>query len=211
MNSQNIAIIVFQKNLVLGRVKTRIAQQLGNEKALEIYRVLVQKTHEQLAQLTDWDVFLYYSDFLEAVGWKPKEGKISYRLQKGEDLGAKMRVAFDEVFLEGYQKVLIIGTDCPEITAKILNEAAAELEHHDVVFGPAMDGGYYLLGMKKTQDGLFQNIPWSTDSVLEISIQYLKQNQISFQTIRTLTDIDTAEDWEKYKKSTLFYDERNCC
>lgn len=199
MNTLKPAIIVFQKNPVLGKVKTRIAQQLGNEKALEIYRVLVQKTHEQLAKLTDWDVYIYYSDFLEAVDWKPKEGKISYRLQKGEDLGKKMRVAFEEVFQEGYQKVLIIGTDCPEITAKILNEAAAELEHHDVVFGPAMDGGYYLLGMKKIHDGLFQNIPWSTDSVLEISIQYLKQNQISFRTIRALSDIDTAEDWEKYR------------
>ena len=203
MNTLKPAIIVFQKNPVLGKVKTRIAQQLGNEKALEIYRVLIQKTHEQLAQLTDWDVFLYYSDFLEAVDWKPKEGKISYRLQKGEDLGEKMRIAFEEVFQKGYQKVIIIGTDCPEITANILIDAAIELNNHDVVFGPAMDGGYYLLGMKKIHDRLFQNIPWSTDSVLEISIQYLKEKKIPYQTISALTDIDTAEDWEQYKKILL--------
>lgn len=204
MKTQNTAVIVFQKNPVLGKVKTRIAQCLGDEKALEIYRWLVQKTHDQLTHLEGMDIFFYYADFIEKVDWKPKRGKISYGLQEGNDLGEKMQLAFEEVLQQGYQKVIIIGTDCPEITPKILKDAAAELDHFEVVFGPAKDGGYYLLGMKKMYEGLFKNIPWSTDSVLEVSIHYLKENNITYQTIAVLTDIDTVEDWEKYKKTAFF-------
>ncbi|PSL07975.1 TIGR04282 family arsenosugar biosynthesis glycosyltransferase [Cecembia rubra] len=201
MNAINTAIIVFQKNPVLGRVKTRIAKQLGDEKALEIYRILVQKTHEQLSLVPDSDIFLYYSDYLEDVSWKPKHGKIFFRLQKGNDLGEKMRCAFEDVFSEGYQKVIIIGTDCPEISPSLLTDAATLLDLNEVVFGPAMDGGYYLLGLKKLHEGLFEKIPWSTDSVMELSIQYLKSNNISYQTLVLLSDIDTEEDWKAYISS----------
>lgn len=201
MNKLKPALIVFQKNPVLGQVKTRIAKILGEEKALEIYRFLVWKTHEQITLLTNWDVFLYYSDFTEKVDWKPKKGEISYHLQKGKDLGERMRNAFEEIFHKGYTRILIIGTDCPQLTEETLNNAAKELNNYDVVFGPAKDGGYYLLGLKKLYNGLFQDIPWSTESVLELSIQYLKQNKISFQTTSSLSDIDTAEDWDKYQKS----------
>lgn len=198
MKPSKNAIIVFQKNAVKGKVKTRIATDLGEERALEIYQFLVKSTHKVLSQLKGQDVFLFFSDSIETVNWLPLEGGLQLRLQQGKDLGEKMRLAFKEVFREGYNKVLIIGTDCPDISTKILNEAMEKLEEHEVVFGPAQDGGYYLLGFKKIHEGLFDGIPWSTEKVLELSLDYLNSKQISYELITILSDIDTAEDWENY-------------
>ncbi|MGY6744205.1 MAG: TIGR04282 family arsenosugar biosynthesis glycosyltransferase [Cecembia sp.] len=192
------AIIVFQKNAAKGKVKTRIAKDLGEEKALEIYQYLVNSTHQVLSQLKGQDVFLFFSDYTEKVSWQPQEGTLQLRLQKGKDLGEKMRLAFEEVFSEGYSKVSIIGTDCPDINIKILNDAMEKLEEYEVVFGPAQDGGYYLLGLKKIHKGLFDGIPWSTEQVLKLSLDYLNSKQISYELITILSDIDTAEDWENY-------------
>ena len=193
------AIIVFQKNAVKGKVKTRIAKDLGEEKALEIYHHLINSTHQVLSQLRGLDIFLFYSDHIETVTWQPAEGKLQLRLQKGNDLGEKMRLAFEEVFGEGYSKVLIIGTDCPDISPNILYDAMEKLEKHEVVFGPAKDGGYYLLGLKKIHEGLFDGIPWSTEKVLELSLDYLQSRKIPYGLLHTLSDIDTAGDWENYQ------------
>jgi rSAM/selenodomain-associated transferase 1 len=199
MNRTDTAIIVFQKNAIKGKVKTRIAKDLGEDKALEIYQYLVQTTHKVLAQLEACDIFLFFSDFKEAVSWSPRDAQLHLRLQKGQDLGEKMCLAFEEVFEMGYKKVLIIGTDCPEISTEVLYDATKKLESHEVVFGPANDGGYYLMGLKNIYKGLFHGIPWSTEKVLELSLDPLKKANISFELISPLSDIDTAQDWGKYK------------
>ncbi|WP_291778476.1 TIGR04282 family arsenosugar biosynthesis glycosyltransferase [Cecembia sp.] len=198
MNSNKKALIIFQKNVIPGKVKTRIAVDLGDEKAVEIYRFLINRTHKEVSKLEGVDIFMFFSEKLEIPSWKPKGGILKGCLQNGKDLGEKMESAFEEIFYKGFKQAVIIGTDCPEITTEIIYNAFNKLNSFDVVLGPAKDGGYYLLGMKQIFHELFKNIPWSTSEVLETTIAHAIQEQISYTTLETLSDIDTAQDWENY-------------
>ena len=188
------AIIVFQKNEIKGQVKTRIAKTMGDTLALEIYRELVDLTYKAIEPVLA-DVILYFSDFL------PEKVPIptwSYRIQNGKDLGERMSRAFCETFQLGYEKVIILGTDCPLVSAKILQESIQKLEECQVVIGPAEDGGYYLLGMKSLHPELFVGINWSTSLVFQQTVQFTGQLGLSYQFLARLSDVDTEEDWQNY-------------
>ncbi len=196
------AILVFMKNPVLGKVKTRLAADLGEEKVLEIYKFLLTKTFEELAKLPQ-EKLIFYSDFI------PEEdpGFLFYqRLQNGIDLGEKMKNAFDEAFSLNYDKLLIIGTDCPGLNAEILQQAFISLNQTDAVIGPAADGGYYLLGMKKRMPQLFENMEWSTFSVFSKTIEILEMNNYSFSLLPVLYDIDEAKDWFKFISENPYHE-----
>ncbi|MFD2202895.1 TIGR04282 family arsenosugar biosynthesis glycosyltransferase [Shivajiella indica] len=191
------AIIVFQKNLVLGKVKTRLADALGAQKALNIYKYLVDTTYRQLQPLTEIDIFIFFSDYLEDLP-NNKFLKFIACQQKGNDLGERMLNAFIEVFSKGYKSVVIIGTDCPYLKTEILMDAFNCLKEKDVVFGPAYDGGYYLLGSNQVYPEIFKNIPWSTEKVLKISINTIESKKSTYSLLNWLSDIDTKEDWDNY-------------
>jgi uncharacterized protein len=191
---EEVALIIFQKNPILGKVKTRLGATIGSLKAQEIYQVLVDLAHRE-ALKTAFKVFVYYSSFIP----EPKpSNKFQYRIQEGSDLGERMNNAFQEVLKMGFQKVLIIGTDCPELDAKVLTEGARQLDQHDLVIGPANDGGYYLLGMKSIQSEIFENIAWSTDSVLASTQMKAQQLGLTVKLLTILSDIDTEEDLKKF-------------
>lgn len=194
------ALIVFQKNPVLGKVKTRLAATMGDEKALDIYHYLLKKTYFQVNKIEETTVFVYYSDYLEAPSETMSSVIIKNRVQQGNHLGERMKNAFQEVFEEGFNKIAIIGTDCPDITASIIREAFAKLASFPIVFGPAKDGGYYLLAMNRIENSLFEDIPWSTSEVLKISTERLKEKNIPYQLLPILSDIDNEEDWNAYKR-----------
>jgi len=194
------ALIVFQKNPVLGKVKTRLAATLGKEKALEIYHYLLKKTYFQINKIEETTIFVYYSDYLEEPAARLSSVKIRHQVQQGDDLGERMKNAFKEVFSEGFNKIAIIGTDCPDISTSIIREAFAKLASFPIVFGPAKDGGYYLLGMNRIENSLFEEIPWSTSAVLKISAERLKEKNIPYQLLPMLSDIDNEEDWNAYKR-----------
>ncbi len=198
--SQN-ALIVFQKNALSGKVKTRLAATLGNAKALKIYRYLVEKTFFQINNCqTDMDVRVYFSDFVEEIRNENSRKNIISLVQEGNDLGERMKMAFRKSFAEGYNKIVIVGTDCPELTPDLIEDAFHSLDETTVVFGPAKDGGYYLLGMNIPIDRLFEDIPWSTSNVLKISTLRLDELNITYRFLTILSDIDTEEDWLQYKK-----------
>jgi rSAM/selenodomain-associated transferase 1 len=193
------ALIVFQKNPKLGKVKTRLAATVGNHRALEIYEFLIEKTFSQINKTRrEIDVFVYYSDFLPDVQEYESSHSLCGFVQKGTDLGDRMKNAFSDIFALGYQKILILGTDCPTIQSEIIEEAFRGLEKVQVVVGPASDGGYYLLGMNRLIEDLFVDIPWSTPEVLSISSQSLLGEKIPFLLLPELSDIDTEEDWLNY-------------
>lgn len=194
MNQNKYAIIVFEKNPRLGKVKTRLAETIGDQKALEIYQFLLGLTHS-VVDITPFHKVIYYSDFIPK---EVKKGNYSFGLQEDGDLGNKMSHSFLETFEKGFEKVLIIGTDCPEITPELLHEAFEVLEENDAVIGPALDGGYYLLGMKSYHPELFLNMKWSTSSVYEETIKKLLGSDISYGVLHVLNDIDTEEDWKDY-------------
>ncbi|MDG1277213.1 MAG: TIGR04282 family arsenosugar biosynthesis glycosyltransferase [Algoriphagus sp.] len=191
------ALIIFQKNEIPGKVKTRLAASIGDESALKIYRILIQHTHSILKEIVA-DQFIFYSDFIPEI--RIESGRIVHeRIQTGKDLGERMRNAFETVFSEGYDHVVIIGTDCVDLKPAHIQKAFKKLSQNDAVLGPALDGGYYLLGLKKLIPEIFEEIDWSTNQVLNQTKSKLQELNFSIGIIDTLSDIDNIADWEKVK------------
>ncbi len=194
------ALIIFQKNAILGKVKTRLAVSIGEEKALEVYQWLTEYTHDQVRDLKV-DKFLFYSDFIpdhspgDFLGYQ-------FELQSGNSLGDRMSNAFAFLFAKGYKSVVIIGTDCPDLQSKDLNRAFMNLSQADLVIGPAKDGGYYLIGMSMFIPEIFKDIPWSTSKVLDSTLERANSLKIDYEFLHVLSDIDTFQDWENFKKRT---------
>jgi rSAM/selenodomain-associated transferase 1 len=183
------------KNPVAGRVKTRLANDIGNEKALKIYLKLLQHTHD-VASKADAQLFLFYSDTIEHTDLFGKQLYKKYAQCSG-DLGARMEYAFSIPFKSHYKKVVIIGTDCYDLTPKHLEDAFAALTDNDFVIGPAKDGGYYLLGMKRWHRWIFHNKSWSTAMVFSESKNEILSRNAKLFLLEELTDIDTFDDLQK--------------
>jgi uncharacterized protein len=194
----NNAVIIFVKNPVLGKVKTRLATTMGNEKALDIYKKLLAHTLLSVKEIMA-DVFVYFSDDIDENIF-PFENTFFRKVQQGNDLGERMKNAFDEVFDLWYDNVIIIGTDCPGIDLDLLDDAFLQLVNVDVVVGPAEDGGYYLLGMKKRNPQLFDGINWSTASVLYFTLDNCQKNNLTYTFLPMLSDVDEEKDLIHYKQ-----------
>ncbi len=191
MQSKNL-LIIFYRNPELGKVKTRLAKTLGDEKALAIYLKLSSHTRAITENLAI-DKVIYYSNFVDTEDVWPNT-TFQKKLQNGNDLGEKMNNAFAEGFQSGYERVCIIGTDCFELSRDIIKQAFDQLHTNDAVIGPAKDGGYYLLGMKKPIPVLFKNKAWSSDTVATDTIQNFKDLSLSYAQLAVLTDVDEEKD-----------------
>jgi hypothetical protein len=184
------ALIIFVRNPVLGKVKTRLAAAIGNERALMLYLHLLKHTKE-ITQNIPVTKFVFYADYInEADIWNGYER----RLQQGNNLGERMKNAFEELFAAGFEKICVIGSDCYELTTDIINEAYENLDFCKMVIGPANDGGYYLLGMQLPVKDVFADIKWSTKNVFAQTIEKINQQQLTFHLLTYLNDIDEEED-----------------
>jgi rSAM/selenodomain-associated transferase 1 len=192
----NSALIIFVRNPVLGRVKTRIAKDLGDEAALEVYKKLLTHTHSITSEL-QVDRYIFYADYInEDDLW---ESSLFHKeLQTGGDLGERMYNAFKLLFNKGYSKVSIIGSDCIELTDIVITEAFNTLESKNAVIGPTYDGGYYLLGMNTLNRQIFENKKWSTDTVCSDTIEDFSNLHLSYSLLQILSDVDNAEDCKRY-------------
>jgi glycosyltransferase A (GT-A) superfamily protein (DUF2064 family) len=162
------ALLLFIKNPIPGKTKTRLAADVGDEKALRMYHILCNWTREQALGLTGADRHLYYSDEIMAA------------------------------FAAGYQRVIIIGSDCPGIDSDYLQAALVALENDDVVIGPALDGGYTLLGMRSFIPSLFTDVAWSTAEVLPTTLARAAAADKTVHKLKPLSDVDYLEDWLGY-------------
>lgn len=184
-------LLVFLRPPERGRVKTRLAKAIGENEALSVYQRLVQHTI-RVAEHVPWAKQFWFADHL------PMDGSLAItaamRIQQGNDLGQRMSHAFEEAFAHGFAPVVIIGTDCPGLSEKILTNAAQRLLDHEVVIGPATDGGYYLLGMRTPFPGLFDNMAWSTSTVLQDTLEKCRSAHRSHALLPILGDVDVAED-----------------
>ncbi|MDQ3020640.1 MAG: TIGR04282 family arsenosugar biosynthesis glycosyltransferase [Bacteroidota bacterium] len=189
------SLIIFAKNPVLGKVKTRLAKDTGEEKALEVYKVLLKKTYQETKDFKE-KKFLFLSDFFDKNLF---DSSFIQVIQTGNDLGEKMKNAFEIIFQKRYTKAVIIGTDCPELDSNIINEAFEKLSHFDIVIGPAKDGGYYLLGMKEQYAFLFENMKWSDQYVSDETIRRIIQNDLTYHLLKELIDIDDIKDLKHFK------------
>lgn len=192
-------IIIFIKNPVLGKVKTRLAATVGDQKALEVYQRLLDVTRKTVTKVNA-KYHLFYSDVIDMDDdWYIQD--FDKYLQQGNDLGERMSAAFRNIFSQNdgsvLQKVVIIGSDCPALTPDILEMAFTILGDSDVVVGPTFDGGYYLLGIKEYHAALFENITWSTDAVYQETNDKSRELQLNIADLPTLSDIDNEKDWNK--------------
>lgn len=189
--TENCALIIFVRNPELGKVKTRLAKTTGDEQALHIYKQLLQRTADISQDLT-YSKFVFYADEVNYEDiWN--NGHYFKRKQNGSDLGERMYNAFNQLFAEGFRKVVIIGSDCYDLSTGILNSGFNKLEEYDSVVGPSTDGGYYLLGTNKLIPEIFENKQWSTETVLTSTINDFKMLGYNYFLLPVLTDVDEEE------------------
>ena len=185
-------LVIFTKNPVLGSAKTRIGKVKGDDIALKVYNRLLDFTCTMASQVSGKKV-VYFNHFIEEEGiWDDGYEK---RLQVDGNLGAKMASAFEEEFTNS-SRIILIGSDCAEISAKDIENAFEKLLNCDLVLGPAEDGGYYLIGMKENYHSLFEDMPWSEECLLEKTLEKAADEGLDFHILPLKTDIDFWEDWE---------------
>lgn len=195
------AVVIFARAPELGRVKTRLAAELGPERALAIYRGLADQV---VAAVRDsaWRRVIAHAPADAGPAMRAWLGDdVSYEPQCAGDLGRRLSGAIAARLAAGAERVVVIGTDCPTITARTVGEAFAALDTADVVFGPATDGGYYLVGMRQLHESLFRDIPWSCDRTLHVSLEHAAMVGLRVALLATMRDIDTAEDWRAHGAS----------
>jgi len=208
---QSSALLVFMRAPRAGKVKTRLARSLGDEKAAEFYNLCIDATLEEIGQLSkEIDKYIsfteptskYEVERLAGLGFK-------VTLQEGEGLGQRLCNAFSRVLENGAQKVVIVASDVPDLSARIMTDAISSLDNSDVVIGPCYDGGYYLIGMKELHGELFHGISWGTERVYQQTLDATRKKALAVRGLPILVDIDTEADlrqWSQvdgYKKPAL--------
>lgn len=199
MNSKKL-LMIFTRNPELGKVKTRLSKSVGDIMALDIYQFLLDKTKEVTKNISADKVVYYSEKITENDLWSSSLYK--KEVQFGDDLGAKMEYAFQTAFENNYEKVLLIGSDLYDLEPSHINEAFEKLKNKDVVIGPALDGGYYLVGLKKNYPEIFKNKRWGTSSVRKDTLKNLEKVDVHLLPI--LNDVDVLEDIEHHPAFTKF-------
>ncbi|NWF57999.1 MAG: TIGR04282 family arsenosugar biosynthesis glycosyltransferase [Fischerella sp.] len=196
-------LIIFTRYPEPGKTKTRLIAVLGTESAAELQRQMTEHTLFQVQQLQKTTAVSVEVRFaggnIELMqNWLGTD--LVYQSQGEGDLGKRMERSLLNAFVAGAQYVVIIGTDCPGVNAQILAKAFVELQKCDLVLGPAIDGGYYLIGLRRLVPELFININWGTAQVLQQTVDIAHQLNLSIVYLPTLADVDRPEDlliWEK--------------
>jgi uncharacterized protein len=193
-------LIVFGRVPLLGAVKTRLAAQFGDRGALAIYRELLQHCLAQFAEASDLSRELCLAG-VDTAGECLRLGeryRFSLTEQSDGDLGERMRAAFERGLWE-HDRVVLIGSDCPVLDLPRIRWAFTALRDHDAVFTPTEDGGYSLIGLRRAIDSLFEDVRWSSDSVMQTSRERLQNAGLNWAESPTLWDIDEPGDWLRWQ------------
>ena len=209
MNSDSKRLVIFARYPVPGKVKTRLIPTLGAEGAAALHRRLLLRTlrSAQRACLSvPADLEIHFDGGTEQAMscWLGDSGR--YAPQRAGDLGERMTGAFEECFRAGSTAAILIGSDCPELGAEIISRAFARLMETPVVLGPAQDGGYYLIGLRRPMPELFRDIPWGTDRVLAESLAVLERRGLKPALLDRLMDIDRPEDLPAWRRAAALED-----
>ncbi|MEO1373296.1 MAG: TIGR04282 family arsenosugar biosynthesis glycosyltransferase [Cyanobacteria bacterium J06635_10] len=190
-------LIIFTRYPQPGKTKTRLIPALGVEGAANLQRQMTEYTLSKVKKLQElaaisFEVRFAGGDLQLMQNWLGTE--LNYQLQGEGDLGKRMENSFLSAFARGAQEVVIIGIDCPGVNVEVLTEGFERIQHCDLLLGPAVDGGYYLIGLKRVIGQLFTNIDWGTTKVLQQTVDIAQQLNLSIAYLQTLADIDRAED-----------------
>ncbi len=196
MSTLKKCILLFLRAPEKGRVKTRLAAHLGDEAVLALYRSFVLDILGMLSR-TGYPVILFghpANKIDDIVSWLGPD--LPCRPQTGDTLGDKMANAFAAVFSEGYHQALLIGSDIPDLPPRIIHKSFSALDMEGAALGPSIDGGYYLIGFRKTNfaKDVFENISWSTEMVLEETLAKFRKKKIPLRLLEPWQDMDTIED-----------------
>jgi rSAM/selenodomain-associated transferase 1 len=189
-------LLFFIKNPEKGRVKTRLASAVGDKSAMKLYRRFLLEMLSTLNRGT----FLFYLCFYPENSLSDLRGWLGddylYMPQRGKDLGERMKNGFIEAFAMNFKRVVLTGSDIPDLPLTFIEEAFISLQEKDGVIGPSFDGGYYLIGFKDKSFSprVFEGISWSTKRVFEETMKVLNQEGLAVHTLQPLRDIDTIED-----------------
>jgi uncharacterized protein len=191
-------VVVFARAPERGRVKTRLAATVGAAEALAIYRKLAEDVTRAVAR-GPWQLEIRCApdEAVDVVAdWLGVSGRVVP--QGSGSLGERMSRAMSDHFGAGPGRLVIIGTDCPEIDATVIREALTVLEDADVVFGPALDGGYYLVGSARHLPEIFCEVPWSAADTLAVSLDRARSANLTVRLLAPRRDIDTDADWRAW-------------
>lgn len=189
VTSENL-LLIFTRNPVLGKCKTRLAANIGNQTALDIYKFLIGHTQELTKNVSAHKRVYYSEEIWNNDVWD--NAIFDKRLQEGIDLGERMANAFLKGFEDGFKNIIIIGSDLYDLNRSDLDGAFFSLQKNDFILGPAEDGGYYLLGMRNFKKALFQNKDWGKENVFANTMDDLKKDKIHL--LKTKNDIDVYDD-----------------
>ena len=193
----NTALLIFAKAPEPGLSKTRLIPALGAARAAAAHVTLSKRVFRAVADsqlsIVLWGASAHplLARWAEEYGWP-------LRQQRGDDLGERMSYALASALAGGANRAMLIGTDCPLMSASYVTQAEVALDTADVVVGPAEDGGYVLIGCKRAEPALFRDIDWGTDKVLEQTLRAASQAQRSVAMLDTLWDVDRPEDWQRF-------------
>lgn len=193
-------LIIFTRYPKPGQVKTRLIPALGAEGAAALHRRMVEHTLAQARALSTTsplsiEVWFTNGSMAQMQAWLGED--VAYQIQPGGDLGDRMTLAFESAFSRGYGATVIIGTDCPDLSTALLAQSFGALEQQALVLGPAIDGGYYLIGLQRLFPELLKGIPWSTAHVLQATAEIAEQLGLIPHYLAQLSDIDLPEDLER--------------
>ena len=201
--SGHTGVALFVRVPVPGRVKTRLASDLGDDVACSLYKAMVTDVLRSIST-SGFPMYLFH-DGVDS-GELPEEwlrAASKVIAQAGGNIGDRMATAFEHCFAETMERVVLVGSDIPGLDSRIIVSASAALEFHDVAIAPAADGGYCLIAMKKENVTLsiFRDIPWSTGQVLRATLERCRECDLQVALLETLQDIDTIEDLKEYRRN----------
>ncbi len=199
--TSHAALVIFAKAPIPGQVKTRLCPPLTPDEAATLHGSFVLDTLERTKLATTtlklpFDRYLACAPSSSHVFFKIMEERQGVKTidQVGDDLGARMNQVCESMFARGYSRVVMIGTDVPTVPLNHFAQAQDQLEHHDLVLGPALDGGYYLIGLKRKTPELFTGIPWSTNQVLKLTQDKAATMGLKTALLELWRDVDTIAD-----------------
>lgn len=193
-------MLVFVRAPQVGRVKTRLTGRLDAQRVLELYRCFVEDILATLANRT-FHVIVCHDPPGAEIAMKSWLGvSRDFMAQRGSSLGARMAHAFQAVFAKGVEQAVLVGSDFPDLDAGVIHEAFENLPTHDLVVGPAVDGGYYLIGFNAGSFAphLFENMPWGTSRVLDKTVDGAKMAGLRMHRLPAWRDIDTVDDLKDF-------------
>jgi len=197
---ESCGLFLFTRFPVPGHTKTRLIPRLGDIGAANLQKQMTEHLVNRLQEIPNLTLQIHFTGTARSQMQAWLGDQVTFICQSEGDLGHRLQTALHQGFTTGLQRIIIIGSDCPALDESHITQAFSLLRAHDVVIGPATDGGYYLIGLNQVHSALFEDIPWGSDRVFSLTKAIAQQQNLSVALLTPLSDIDRPEDlplWDK--------------